>query len=148
MHEIGPLALFTLIGWIAWLIFTSLRRYQAAKLQASLQMKLLEKIDCGQTALAYAETDAGRQFLQSLAVEREEVATPHKSILSGVRWGIMFLAFGIAFFCLRSVAGDHARDHTVIGTLLMALGAGFELAAAATYFLSRSFGLLKKDIER
>lgn len=142
-----PIALFILIGSIAWIIFTSLRRYQIAKLQTSLQMRLLDKIDSGQAA-AYAETEAGRKFLESLAVEKPAVATPYKSIMSGVRWGIMLIAFGIAFFCLRSVAGNHARDHTVIGTLAMALGIGFELAAGATYFLSRSFGLLKRDVER
>lgn len=148
MHDMVPVFLFATIGWIAWLILSSLRRYQIAKLQTSLQMRLLDKMDSAQTALAYVETDAGKGLLQSLAVERQEVGAPYRSILSGVRWGIMLIAFGAVFFALRSIAGDHANDHTVIGSLTMALGVGCELAALATYILSRSFGLLKNGDER
>ena len=148
MHEMAPLIVFATISWIAWLILSSLRRYQIAKLQAGLQMKLLDKMDSAQTALAYVETDAGKSLLQSLSVERQEVGAPYRSILSGVRWGIMLIAFGVVFFALRSIAGEHANDHTVIGSLAMALGGGCEVAALATYVLSRSFGLLKNDAGR
>ena len=146
-HILGPITLFILFGWVAWLIFTSLRRYMTAKLQTSLQMKLLEKIDSSQAALQYVETDAGRKFLESLQAEQVEVAAPYRSILSGVRWGIMLIAFGIAFLALKSIAGDHANAHIFIGSLALALGIGCEIAAGATFFLSRSFGLLKRDGE-
>lgn len=146
-HIVGPITLFILFGWVAWLIFTSLRRYMTAKLQTSLQMKLLEKIDSGQNALQYVETEAGRNFLKSFQADQSEVAAPYRSILSGVRWGIMLIAFGIAFFALRSIAGEHANAHTAIGSVAVALGVGCELAAAATFFLARSFGLLKRDGE-
>lgn len=146
-HVVIPVAFFLLIAWLAWLIFTSLRRYMTAKLQTSLQIKLLEKIDSSQAALQYVETDAGRKFLESLKSEQIEVPAPYRSILSGVRWGIMLIAFGVAFFALRSIAGEHANAHTAIGSVAMALGVGCELAAAATFFLSRSFGLLKRDGE-
>lgn len=147
MHDFVPVAFFLLIAWIAWLIFTSLRRYMTAKLQTSLQIKLLDKIDSSQAALQYVETDAGRKFLESLRAEQVEVPAPYRSILSGVRWGIMLIAFGIAFLALRSIAGDHANAHVFIGSLALALGVGCEIAAAATFFLSRSFGLLKRDDE-
>lgn len=140
-----PFIVFFTIGWIAWVVFSSIRRYQIAKFQAGIQMKLLEKMDSGQTVLAYAETEAGRQFLNSLAVERPERMTPYKNILSGVRAGIMLIAFGVALLLLHSIAGNEAQVNTFIGTLAIALGIGFELAAGATYFLSRSFGLLSKD---
>lgn len=142
-----PFIVFFTIGWIAWTIFSSIRRYQIAKFQAGLQMKVLEKIEPGQMVLAYAETEAGRQFLNSLAVERNEQATPYKNILSGVRAGIMLIVFGVALLSLHSISGNEAQANTFIGTLAIALGIGFELAAAATYFLSRSFGLLKQDAD-
>ncbi|HEU5339622.1 hypothetical protein [Edaphobacter sp.] len=31
-------------------------------------------------------------------------------------------AFGVVFFALCSIAGEHANDHTVIGSLAIALG--------------------------
>jgi hypothetical protein len=143
-----PLIVFFTIGWIAWVILSSIRRYQVAKFQTNLQMKVLEKIDSGQTVVAYAETEAGRRFLESLAMERAEGVAPYKNILSGVRAGIMLIVFGVALLALHSLAGNDAQANTFIGTISIALGIGFELAAAATYFLSRSFGLLNKEVAR
>jgi hypothetical protein len=139
-----PFIVFFTIGWVAWVVLSSIRRYQVAKLQSAVQMKLLEKIDSPQSVLAYAETEAGRHFLNSLAVEQAERSTPYKSILSGVRAGIMLIALGAALLSLHSLAGNDAQANTFIGTLAIALGIGFELAALATYFLSQSFGLLNK----
>jgi hypothetical protein len=145
-HEVlVPFIVFFTIGWIAWVVFSSIRRHQIAKFQAGVQMKVLEKIDSSQSLLAYAQTESGSQFLDSLAVERAERANPYKNILSGVRAGIMLIAFGAALLSLHSIAGDEAQANTFIGTLSIALGIGFELAAGATYFLSRSFGLLNLD---
>jgi hypothetical protein len=141
-----PFIVFFTIGWIAWVVFTSIRRHQIAKFQAGVQMKVLEKIDSSQSLLAYAQTESGSQFLDSLAVERTERASPYKNILSGVRAGIMLIAFGVGLLLLHSLAGNEAQANTFIGTLAIALGIGFELAAAATYFLSRSFGLLNQDV--
>jgi hypothetical protein len=143
-----PFFVFFTMGWIAWSIFSSIRRYQVAKFQTSVQMKMLEKIDSGPTALAYVETEGGRQFIQSLMVERSEAATPYRSILSGVRWGIMLIVFGVALLSLHSRAGYDAESDLFIGTIAIALGVGFELAAGATYFLSRSFGLLNEEVRR
>lgn len=146
-HVLVPFFLFAMFSWIGWLIFSTLRRFMTAKLQTGLQMKMLDKIDSGQMALQYVETEAGRSLLKSLTIDRLEVAAPYRSILSGVRWGIMLIAFGIAFLALKSIAGDHADAHIFIGSLALALGIGCELAAGATFFLSRSFGLLKRDGE-
>lgn len=140
-----PFFVFFTIGWIAWVVFSSIRRYQIAKFQAGVQMKLLEKMDSSQTVLAYAETEAGRHFLNSLAVEQPARATPYKGILSGVRAGILLIAFGTALLSLHSLAGNDAAANTFIGTIALTLGIGFEIAAGATYFLSRSFGLLNRN---
>lgn len=140
-----PFIVFFTIGWIAWVVLSSIRRYKIARLQSDVQIKLLDKIDSSQTVLAYAETEAGRHFLNSLAVERTESA-PHRSILSGVRAGIILIAMGVALVSLHSmVNGDGPQVCRFFGTLAIALGIGFELAAIATYLLSQSFGLLKRD---
>jgi hypothetical protein len=58
-----------MFGWFAWIIFSTFRRYKIARLQADVQSRLLEKIGSGQDLLAYAQTDAGRQLLESLQVD-------------------------------------------------------------------------------
>src|SRR5579859_6258084 len=69
MHDLAPLIVFSTIAWIAWMIFSTIRRYQIAKFQTSVQMRLMEKIDSSQTLLSYVETEGGKRFLDTLAVE-------------------------------------------------------------------------------
>jgi hypothetical protein len=127
--------------WFAWLIFSTIRRYKIAKVQAEVQAKLLDKVGSGQELLAYAQSDAGKQLLESLKVER---VAPHARIVGALQAGIIFLLLGGALLMLRhqvSVA-DNQDAFTVLGTLSCALGVGFALSAAASYYLSKSFGLL------
>lgn len=60
----------SMFGWFAWLIFSTVRRYKIAKLQAEVQTKLLEKVGSSQELLAYAQTETGKELLESLKVER------------------------------------------------------------------------------
>ena len=139
-----PFFVMATIGWLAWLIFSSIRRYLLAKMQSGVQIRLLEKVDSSQTLLAYAETESGRRFLESLRVEQAEPVTPYRRILSGVQSGIVLSAFGVGMLVLHSTAVAPEREFTIFGTLALALGIGFGLAAVASYLLSRSFGLLQR----
>jgi len=69
---VGPIVLCLLVAWIAWITFSTIRRYLVAKLQASLQAKLLDRIDSSQALLAYVATDPGRKlvdrFLNNIAI--------------------------------------------------------------------------------
>jgi predicted phage tail protein len=135
-------ALVTIPGmfcWFAWMIFSTIRRYKIAKVQAEVQTKLLDKVGTGQELLAYAQTQTGQQLLESLKVER---ISPHGRIIGAAQAGIVFLFLGAALLILRYqlVAAD--QGFAILGTLSCALGVGFMLSAAASYFLSKSLGLL------
>jgi hypothetical protein len=136
-----------MVCWIAWLIFSTIRRYKIAKVQAEVQAKLLDKVGSGQELLAYAQSDAGKQLLESLKVER---VAPHGRIIGALQAGIIFLLLGGALLMLRhqvSVA-DNQEAFSVLGTLSCALGVGFALSAAASYYLSKSFGLLNGAVRQ
>src|SRR5580704_17891322 len=75
-----------MFGWIAWVIFSTIRRYKIAKLQAEVQTKLLDKVVSGQELLAYAQTDAGRDLSESLKVERQ---APYGRIIGALQTGII-----------------------------------------------------------
>jgi hypothetical protein len=139
-----PFFVFAVLGWITWVIFSSIRRYLVAKTQLAVQMRLLEKIDSSQSLLAYAETESGRRFLESLMVEQGEPALPFRRILSGLQSGIVLSAFGIGMLILHSTGVAQEQEFTIFGGLALALGIGFGIAAAGTYFLSRSLGLLQR----
>ena len=136
-----PGSAFFMIGWIVWVLFSSIRRYKIAKFQADVQSRLLQRLDSSQSLLAYVETPAGKQFVEGLSTER---VTPYERILSGAQAGIIITAFGVALLVLRAKLPYSDEAFTVFGTLGIALGIGFGAAAAASYFLSRSFGLFDR----
>lgn len=134
---VAIIAVFSTISFITWTIFSSVRRYKMARVQADVQTVLLARFDSAQNMAAYVDTDAGKRFLSSLAFEREAPLAP---MLDCVRWGIVIMFLGAALCLLR---GIHAVDPDVIvpGILALALGLGFEIAAFVSWYLYRSLGL-------
>lgn len=128
-----------MFSWFAWVIFSTIRRYKIAKMQAEVQIKLLDKVGSGAELLAYAQTEAGKQLLESLKVER---VLPHARIIGAVQAGIVLIFLGAALFILRTQVPSADQGFTILGTLCSAVGAGFVFSAAASYFLSRTLGLL------
>lgn len=147
MHDLAPLIVILLIGFVAWLAFTSIRRFLMARLQATLQAKLLERINSPETLLTYVSTDAGREFVEALRLEREREprTAPFRSILIGVQLSIVLIVFGGALLLLYATHTLPDSSTVVMGTLPIALGLGLGIAAAATYVLSRNFGLLENN---
>jgi hypothetical protein len=140
-----PFFVMMTLGWAAWLVFSSIRRYLLAKMQSVVQMKLLEKVDSSQTLLAYAETESGRRFLESLRVEQTEPAMPYRRILGGAQSGIVLSCFGLGMVLLHGYGVAPEREFMIFGSLALALGIGFGVATVASYLLSRSFGLLQRE---
>ena len=133
------IAVPSMFGWFAWVIFSTIRRYKVAKLQAGVQSKLLDKLSSGQDLLAYAQSETGKELLESLKVER---VSPYGRIIGALQTGIVLLLFGAALLLLHNRGSVPGEDFVVFGTLICALGLGFALSAAASYYLSKSFGLL------
>lgn len=145
-QDIAEITIPVMFCWFAWVIFTTIRRYKIAKVQAEVQAKLLEKVGSGQELLAYAQTDTGMQLLESLKVER---VAPHGRIIGALQTGIIFLMLGVALLILRyQVSVADQEGFVILGTLSSSLGVGFALSAAASYYLSKSFGLLNGSASR
>jgi hypothetical protein len=129
----------SLVAWIGWLIFSTIRRYKIAKLQADIQNKLLDKVSSSQELLAFAQTEPGKQMLASLKVEQ---VSPYGRIIGALQTGIIMAFVGIALLSLRHHVQGADEGFLVIGTLLTVLGLGFGTSSVASYYLSKSFGLL------
>jgi hypothetical protein len=142
---LGPIVVCLLVAWIAWITFSTIRRYLVAKLQASLQAKLLDRIDSSQALLAYVATDPGRKLVDALRLEQEDRAVPFRSILLGVQACIVLIVLGGTFLLLHAIKILPDDSAVVMGALPMALGIGFGIAAGATYVISRNFGLLSDN---
>src|SRR5580704_17423344 len=142
---LGDIVVCLLVAWIAWITFSTIRRYLVAKLQASLQAKLLDRIDSSQALLAYVATDPGRKLVDALRLEQEDRAAPFRSILLGVQACIVLIVLGGTFLLLHAIKILPDDSAVVMGALPMALGIGFGIAAGATYVISRNFGLLSDN---
>jgi hypothetical protein len=141
--SLAIIAVFSTISWVTWLLFSSIRRYKVARLQADIQGRMLQRFDSSEALMAYAQSDAGRQFAQSIDMER---STPYNQILKGAQAAVVF-CFGLGLLRLHAWnIGDEGP--LVFGTLALALGLGFGVASAVSYFLSRSFGLLTRAGEQ
>jgi hypothetical protein len=127
-----------MFGWFAWLIFSTIRRFKIAKLQAEVQRQLIEKVGAGQELLAYAQTDAGRKLLESLRVE---TVSPYGRIIGAMQTAIVMIFFGGALLLLRGRVSGTEEGFLIFGTIITMLGIGFAMSAAVSYYLSKSFGL-------
>jgi hypothetical protein len=134
-------ALFVTCSFVLWTIFSTIRRYKIARLQADIQAKLVDKFGTTQDLIAYAGTETGKDFLRSLSLEQR---SPYDRIIGAVQAGIVSFFFGVALFFLRNRVPGGEQVLLVLGTMFGTLGIGFVLAAAASYSLSKSFGLLNR----
>jgi hypothetical protein len=134
----------SLIGFVIWTVFSTIRRYKTAQLQAGLQTKLLEKFGSGQELLAYVQSDGGKRFLESLTMEHR---TPYGRILGAAQASVVLILLALALLFLRGRVLGGEDAFLVFGTILLSLGVGFGLSAALSYYLSKSFGLLTGSAE-
>jgi hypothetical protein len=137
--------LFGAMCFVLWTIFSTIRRFKIAKLQADVQNRLIEKFGTTQDLLAYVQTDAGKQLLESWSVER---TSPYSRIIGAVQAGIIMFLFGLALLFLRGRVSGAEEGFLVFGTIFVTLGIGFAISAGVSYSLSKSFGLLNGAISR
>jgi hypothetical protein len=134
---VAIVAVFSTISFITYTIFTTVRRLRMARVQADVQTVLLSRFDSAQNMMSYIQTDAGKKLLSAVNLENE---TPFGPMLACVRWGIVIIFLGGALCILRAMNAVDS-DAIVPGVLALALGFGFEVAAAVSWFLYRSMGL-------
>ena len=154
MKDLAPV--LVLVGftagvvWIVWIILNNKRRISIAQIQRDMQAKLFEKFGTSQELVEYLKTEAGNRFLDSATLEHPK---PYGRVLGSVQAGLILFLLGVAVLFVRvNVASAGFTSPTdqmqaagfflVIGTILLALGAGFLVSAAASYWLSKSWGLL------
>jgi hypothetical protein len=139
MDAIVVAVIFGAFSFMFWTIFSTIRRFKIARLQADVQSRLVEKFNSTQDLLSYVQTDAGRQFLNSLSVER---SSPYWRIIGAVQASIVMAFFGAALLFLRGRVSGAEEGFLVFGTIFVTLGVGFAISSAVSYSLSKSFGLL------
>jgi hypothetical protein len=136
-------------GVLAWLVKTLVaqRRWgQLVRVQTEAHNKLLDRFAGSEELLAYIQSPAGRRFLEATPIPVADGPTPASSpfgrILGAVQIGIVLAAGGVGLRLVASrLGGEAANPIAAIGTFVIAIGVGFVVSAAVSWFLSRRLGL-------
>lgn len=149
--EISPIlgvgAFLLAVLWVLRSLLESRRWNRAAKTQAEIHTKLLDRFGSSQEMLAYMQTEAGKRFLESGTVTYESDSprrTPQllTRILFSIQAGLVLFLLGVGLIWLRPRIASGGEALLVLGTLALALGGGFVLSAVVSYVLSKRLGLL------
>lgn len=141
------LALPSMVISLFWIVFSTVRRVMVARKQAELNAKLLEKFSSAHDLTEFTNSEAGKRFLESALIEQQK-ANPYSRILTSVQVGILLAVAGIACFLMGREIPEAAQGLAAFGTLGVTMGVGFLISAAASYRLSKSFGLFEPLPER
>jgi hypothetical protein len=144
---LGVGAFLLAVLWVLRSLLESRRWNRAAKTQAEIHTKLLDRFGSSQEMLAYMQTEAGKRFLESGTVTYESDSprrTPQllTRILFSIQAGLVLFLLGVGLIWLRPRIASGGEALLVLGTLALALGGGFVLSAVVSYVLSKRLGLL------
>jgi hypothetical protein len=133
--------------WILKTLVEYRRWYRTSKVQTEVHTKLLDRFNSNEDLMAYMQTPSGRRFLESAPLPVDGPARAMAAPLSRILWSLQAgvvlatAAIGVLFVSGR-VLEELAQPLFGLGVLVLALGTGFIVSAAASFFLSRRLGLL------
>lgn len=117
-----------LMGWVAYLVASVIRRKQ----KNDMQKALLEKFSSAHDFAEFMQSPAGQKYVLNFT---EVVTSPLSSVLNSVKVGIVMFFSGPAL-----VAASQRHDLwflDAMGMLLTLGGVGFLVSAVVSYFLLR-----------
>jgi len=143
MGVLIPLGAFVMVVFIVW--FGTREKQARNQARAELNKQLLDKFASAQELTEFLEREAGQRFLDRLGSEKRH--GPKERILGIIVPGCVLAAIGTGFLVVASVNPD--RGLWIGGVAIFAAGIGLLIAAAATYVLSKAWGLTNgKDESR
>lgn len=125
-----------LVGWVAYLVASMVRRKQ----KNDMQKALLEKFSSAHDFAEFMQSPAGQKYVMGFA---DAVTSPRDTILSSVQWGIVLLALGPALITVSMRHNFWVLD--LLGMSSTCLGVGFLVSAAVSYLLVKKTGLGEKE---
>ncbi len=136
--------LFTLIGFLVWIVITGWQRRQRLKLEMDFNTRLLDRLGSVKDFSEFLRTDAGAQFMTTLTTE-SPVQAPQERILWAMQSGIVLLALGGGLLAVaRHFAGRVEYDaFFALSLIAMSLGLGLVISSVASHRLASSLGVLR-----
>lgn len=143
----GFLAVSAFIGVLTWLVRAVIqhRRWlRASRVQAEVHSKLMDRMTNNEELLAYIQSPAGRRFLESAPLPESDGprGAPIGPIIWSMMAGIVLTTAGLGFrYSAQWITNEANQAFTVVGVIIIALGAGFILSSTMAYLVSSRLGL-------
>jgi hypothetical protein len=133
--------------WIVKSVLEWRRWTRTSRIQSEVHTKLMDRFTANEDLLAYIQTPAGQKFLESAPLSVDQPAKPISAPFSRILWsiqaGVVFAAAGLGLlFVSGRVIEEVSQLLYAVGVLVLAVGAGFIVSAAASLLLSQRLGLL------
>ena len=143
---LGVCAFISVVVWLVRAVIQHRRWLRQSKVQAEVHTKLMDRMTTNDELLAYIQSPAGRRFLESAPPQETEAprlgGAPVGPIIWSMMAGIVLATVGIGFrLAAQSVANEAQQAFTVVGVIILALGAGFMISSVMAYLVSNRLGL-------
>jgi hypothetical protein len=136
------LSVFGSLSFLTWVIVDALRRKAQLRVMSEFHNKLLDRINNGKELAEFMDSPGGTKLIDSISTERVH---PAQRVLRAVQIGIVLCAAGIGCRVVgwqsTIVAREAAEGFVVLGILLLSIGIGYLVSAAASFGLGRSLGV-------
>ena len=146
MQDLLPIVVLPVMviaaAWLISLIIATFRHRATLRARAELYNRILDKFGSADEFTAYLQTEDGRGFFESQAVE---TSAPLTRILNSVKIGtILFIVSG-GFFVLSLIAKteDSIFALNVLCIVILTLGIGFLASSLLSYKLAKRWGIIK-----
>ena len=131
-------------AWIITSIVASMRQRANIRTRTEVYNRLIDKFGSAAELVEFLRSDAGLSFIEEQTVEPSQ---PLTKILSSIRLGVSLALVGLGMLVVGNV-WDNAlgKDLYIVlglgGTVALTAGAGFIIAAAISYKLCKTWGLI------
>lgn len=150
MGSIAAFAAFLVItGTLVWLVKTIIdqkRWNRLAATQSEVHGKLLDRFSTNEELIAYVQSPAGKNFLESAPIALEApgraIAPPVGRMLWSLQVGIIVASAGLGLMVVsHTIEKQMVQPIFAMGVLAIATGLGFVISAVISYVVSRRLGL-------
>ena len=143
---LGVTAFIAVLTWLVRAIIQHRRWLRLSRVQAEVHSKIMDRMTTNEELLAYVQSPAGRRFLESAPIHTDTDTSRPGAPIGPIIWsmmaGIVFAMAGIGFrYSAQWVTNEANQAFTVVGVVILALGAGFILSAVMAYLVSSRLGL-------
>lgn len=131
-------------AWIITSIVTSMKQRANTRTRTDVYNRLIDKFSSTPELIEFLRSDAGLRFIEEQTVEPSQ---PLMKIMNSIRLGVSLALVGGGMLVVGNLWDRTLGDdlYTVIalgGTVALTAGAGFIVAAAISYKLCKSWGLM------